>query len=102
MHPARSAPSVLLLIPLIFVSLVLSHDSGLSRAPLKHPQPVICDSTGFFAVTVTPPAGSATWPGNSSGHTAIFAVKNTGACHDTYQMSYQVSGPITSVSLSPQ
>jgi len=62
---------------------------------------IICDSSGVFSVSVTPPSGSATWGPNSNGHQASFTVKNTGLCRDTYNFGSSTTGPISGVTLSP-
>src|SRR6266566_4966921 len=62
---------------------------------------LICDSTGVFGVSVTPPPGSATWWVNSSGHTATFTVKNTGLCRDFFTLGSSTFGPIVNVTVNP-
>jgi RHS repeat-associated protein len=89
-----------------FAALLLCLVAG--RSPKVGPQggvsefvhaSLICDSTSTPSVGVTPPAGSASWMSNTTGHTATFTVQNTGDCSDNYNFTASVSGPISVVSL---
>src|SRR5260370_31686153 len=63
---------------------------------------LVCDpTTGVYAASVTPPAGSATWTPFTSGHTATFTVQNVGTCTQVWNFTATGTGPITGVTFNP-
>jgi RHS repeat-associated protein len=50
---------------------------------------------------VTPKGTPVQWPQNTSGHTATFTVKNTGACADDFGFTCTTTGTVTCTAVSP-